>query len=58
VATLEPVVRIELERVESLELLGITLAHLKEAETRVDMSPRVSLLMARDKLALHLREER
>jgi hypothetical protein len=53
-----PVVRIELERVEALELLGMTLAHLKDAETRAEMSPRVALLLAiRDKLALGLREE-
>jgi hypothetical protein len=59
VATMGPVVRIELERVEALELLGMTLAHLKDAEARAEMSPRVALLMAiRDKLALGLREER
>jgi hypothetical protein len=54
-----PVVKMELERVEALELLGMTLAHLKDAEARAEMSPRVALLMAiRDKLALGLREER
>jgi hypothetical protein len=59
VATIEPVVRVELERVEALELLGMTLAHLNEAEARAEMSPRVPMLMAiRDKLALALREER
>jgi hypothetical protein len=59
VATIGPVVRIELERVEALELLGMTLAHLNEAETRAEMSPRVALLLAiRDKLALGLREEK
>lgn len=58
VATIEPVVRVELERVEALEILGMTLAHLGIAEARVEMSPRVSLLMAiRDKLALALQEE-
>jgi hypothetical protein len=58
VATVEPVVRVELERVEALELLGMTLAHLNVAEARVEMSPRVPLLMAiRDKLALALSEE-
>ena len=57
-ATLEPVVKVELERVEALELLGMTLAHLNIAEARADLSPRVPLLMAiRDKLALALREE-
>ena len=51
-------VRVELERVEALELLGMTLAHLKAAEARVEMSPRVPLLMAmRDKLALAVRED-
>jgi hypothetical protein len=53
-----PVVSIELERIEVLELLGMTLAHLNDAEARVEVSPRVPLLMAiRDKLALALREE-
>jgi hypothetical protein len=58
VATIGPVVRVELERVEALELLGMTLAHLNIAEARADLSPRLPLLMAiRDKLALALREE-
>jgi hypothetical protein len=58
-ATIGPVVSSELERIEVLELLGMTLAHLKDAEARAEMSPRVALLMAiRDKLALGLREER
>jgi hypothetical protein len=53
-----PVISIELERIEALELLGMTLAHLNDAEARVEVSPRVPLLMAiRDKLALALREE-
>ena len=53
-----PMVTIELERVEVLELLGMTLAHLMDAEARVELSPRFALLMAiRDKLALALREE-
>jgi len=52
------VVNIELERIEALELLGMTLAHLNDAEARADMSPRVPLLMIiRDKLAHGLREE-
>jgi len=56
---MEPVIRVELERVEALELLGMTLAHLNDAEARAEVSPRVPLLMAiRDKLALGLREER
>jgi hypothetical protein len=58
-ATIGPVVRIELARVEALELLGVTLAHLNDAEATAEMSPRVALLMAiRDKLALGLREEK
>ena len=58
VATIAPVVKLELERVEALELLGMTLAHLNVAEARADMSPRVPMLMAiRDKLAQALREE-
>jgi len=41
------------------KLLGVTLAHLKDADARAKMSPRVPLLMAvRNKLALVLREER
>ncbi len=56
--TMGPVVRVELARVEALELLGMTLAHLNEAEARAEVSPRVPLLMAiRDKLARGLREE-
>ena len=57
-AIIEPVVNIELERIEALELLGMTLAHLNDAEVRAEMSPRVPLLMTiRDKLARGLREE-
>jgi len=53
-----PMISIELERIEALELLGMTLAHLNSAEVRGDLSPRVPLLMAiRDKLAIALREE-
>jgi hypothetical protein len=56
--SIEPVIRLELERIEALELLGMTLVHLNDAEARVETSPRVPLLMAlRDKLALGLREE-
>jgi hypothetical protein len=51
-------VRVEFERREALELLGMTLAHLREAENKVDLSPRVPLLLViRDKLALGLRED-
>jgi len=57
-ATIGPMIPIALERVEVLELLGMTLAHLNDAEARVEVSPRVPLLMAiRDKLAIALREE-
>lgn len=57
-ATIEPVVNLELERIEALELLAMTLAHLNDAEARAVVSPRVPLLMTiRDKLALGLREE-
>jgi len=53
-----PVVRVELERIEALELLGMTLAHLKIAEAGVELSPKVPLLLGiRDKLAIALREE-
>jgi hypothetical protein len=34
VDTIEPVVKVKLERVEALELLGMTLAHLNVAEGR------------------------
>lgn len=53
------VVSVEFERVEVLELLGMTLAHLNDAEVKGDLSPRVPLLMAiRDKLARALQEEK
>jgi len=59
VAIIGPVSRVELERVETLELLGMTLAHLNDAESRAEVSVRVPLLMAiRDKLANALREDR
>ena len=57
-AIIGPMASIGLGRVEVLELLGMTLAHLNDAEARAEVSPRVPLLMAiRDKLALALREE-
>lgn len=53
-----PMVGVQFERVEALELLWMTLAHLNDVEARGEVSPRVALLMAiRDKLALALREE-
>ena len=52
-------VRIELERVEALELLGMVLAHLNDAEATGDVSPRIATLMSiRDKLATGLRGHR
>jgi hypothetical protein len=52
------VVTVQLERIEAFELLGMTLAHLNDAEARAEVSVRVPLLMViRDKLALALREE-
>jgi hypothetical protein len=57
-AKMEPVIKIEFQRIEALELLAMTLADLKDAETRGEMSPRVPLLMAiRDRLATAVREE-
>jgi hypothetical protein len=51
-------VSVELERMGAFELLGMTLAHLNDAEAKGEVSPRVPLLMAiRDKLAVALREE-
>ena len=56
--TLGPVVRVELERIETLELLGMVVAHLNHAEASGDVSPRIPTLMGvRDKLAAGLREE-
>jgi hypothetical protein len=58
VVIIGPMVHLELERVEALELLGMTLAHLNEAEARNEVSVRVPMLMAiRDKLAASLQEE-
>ncbi|HVM53550.1 MAG TPA: hypothetical protein VM262_10180 [Acidimicrobiales bacterium] len=49
---------VELERVEILELLAMTLAHLNIAEERRELSARVPLLMGiRDKLVVSLRED-
>ncbi len=51
-------VRLELHRVEALELLAMTLAHLNAAEAVGEASARIPLLMTlRDKLAAGLREE-
>lgn len=55
-ANIGPVVHIELERIEALELMGMVLAHLGNAEAAGDLSPRVAMLMSiRDKLADGLR---
>ena len=49
---------VDLERVEVLDLLAMTLAHLNDAEARREVSPRVPLLMGiRDKIAASLRED-
>ncbi|HEV7719873.1 MAG TPA: hypothetical protein VGO60_01240 [Iamia sp.] len=49
---------VDLDRIELLELLGMTLAHLNDAEARREVSPRVPLLMGiRDKLAHAVQEE-
>ena len=50
--------RVELERVEALELLGMVIAHLNVAESSGELSPRIPTLLAvRDKLVAGLREE-
>ena len=50
--------RVELERIEGLDLLGMVVVHLNHAEASGDLSPRIPTLMAiRDKLAAGLREE-
>jgi hypothetical protein len=52
------VARLELQRVEVLELLAMTLAHLNVADSRAELAPRIPLLMTiRDKLADALRED-
>ena len=51
-------VRVELERIETLELMGMVVAHLNVAEASGDLSPRIATLLGiRDKLAAGLREE-
>ena len=50
-------VRVESERIEALELLGMVVAHLNVAESAGDLSPRIATLLGiRDKLAAGLRE--
>ena len=54
-----PMVSVELERIQALELLGMVVAHLNVAEGAGALSPRVATLLGiRDKLATGLREER
>lgn len=49
---------IELQRVEVLEVLGMTLAHLNVAEAAREVSPRAPLLLGiRDKLVVALQED-
>jgi hypothetical protein len=51
-------IHVELERVEALELLVMTLAHLNDAQARGEVSPRVPLLLTiRDRLANAVRED-
>ena len=51
-------VRVELERIEALELMGMAVAHLNVAEASGDLSPRIATLLGiRDKLVAGLREE-
>ena len=57
-APMGPMIKVELERIGVLELVGMTLSHLNYAEARVEVPPRVPLLTAiRDNFALALREE-
>ncbi|MDE0657492.1 MAG: hypothetical protein OXH58_13025 [Acidimicrobiaceae bacterium] len=51
-------VRLELERIEALELMGMVVAHLNIAEASGDLSPRLATLLGiRDKLADGLQED-
>lgn len=51
-------VRVELERIEALELMGMVVAHLNVAETSAEVTPRLATLLSiRDKLAAGLRED-
>ena len=59
VVILSPMINVDLERIEALELLGMVIAHLSHAEASGDLSPRIPTLMPiRDKLATGLKEER
>lgn len=51
-------VRVELERIEALELMGMVVAHLNVAETSAELTPRLATLLSiLDKLADGLQEE-
>ena len=51
-------IRVELERIEALELMGMVVAHLNVAETFGEPTPRIATLLSiRDKLAVGLKEE-
>ena len=51
-------VKLELDRVEALELLTMVLAHLNLVEASGELSVRVPMLLSiRDKLASGLRED-
>ena len=51
-------VRVELERIEALELMGMVVAHLNVDETLGELTPRLATLLSiRDKLAAGLRED-
>lgn len=51
-------VRVEFERIEALELVGMVVAHLNVAEASGDLAPRLATLLGiRDKLADGLRED-
>ena len=53
-----PMVRVELERIEALELMGMVVAHLNVAGASGDLAPRLATLLGiRDKLADGLRED-
>jgi hypothetical protein len=57
-ATVGPAVNIDVERVDALEYLAMTVAHLKDAGTRSGGHLRATPLLGsvQDKLALGLRE--
>ena len=51
-------VRVELERIEALELMGMVVAHLNVDEAFSEPTPRIATLLSiRDKLVAGLRED-